>query len=111
MDTIIEEFKDKAIMHGEIYTFKSSDAIAIIQRCRKLGHKVYGIDAFEIKEPYIQPMDYSDYTGDAYKNYDPEKYYQKYHAKKNFDLGHWEEAIQFIKDRSNEGWYFEVVYE
>lgn len=110
MEQILEEFKDKAINHGGIYLFETIDAIAVIERCRELEKRILGIDAFEISGQYIQPMDYSDYSDANYEDLDPDKYYQRFHIKQNIDTGHWEKAKQFIRDRANKGWVFEIVY-
>jgi hypothetical protein len=111
MDEILEEFKNKGVLRGLTYRFLGKYALAIIGKCREMNKVIYGIDVFEITNVSTQIIDYVDYSGKSYKEFDSSKYYEKYHVKKNIDAGHWEEASRFIKDRMNSGYYFEIVYE
>lgn len=109
-DKIIREFKDKAVNYHDIILFHGQDAIKLVEKCRELKINILGIDAFELKSPGIQPRDYFDYTG-FYDDFEPEKYFQKYHVRKYSDSGRWADAIQFVKDRIGQGWLFEISYE
>ena len=114
MDEIEEEFQHIAIIRGKTYRYKPEDALAVLAKCRQLNKRILGLDAFIIGDHYTQPsMEHStDYTGIDYDKKDEVEYYRKYHAPKNSDNGmHWTEAEQFIKDRINAGFVFEIVYE
>lgn len=114
LDNIEKQFKDTSIIHHNIFLFRPYDALAVIEKCRSLNKKIYGIDAFNLFENgKIQPvMEQSiDYTSKGYEYFDEFKYYSNYHIRKNCDVGHWDEAEQFIKDRINDKWVFEIVYE
>ena len=107
----MREFENKAIKDRNEILFREKDAIQLIQKCHELNKKILGIETFILDPPYIQPMDYFDYTSSAYDTFDPEQYYQKYHVKKYTDSGRWADAIQFVKDRIGRGWLFEIDYE
>jgi len=111
MDEIEKKFHDKAIIRGDEYLFPAQDALRVIESCFEKSKKIYGIDAFLITEHTMQIVDYIDYTTIGYKDFDELKYFSKYHVKKNSDAGHWLEAEQFIKDRVNNRWVFEIVYQ
>jgi hypothetical protein len=111
MDKILEEFENKGVRQGpDYYIFHGNEAIAVIERCRELNRKIYGIDVFRTEEGN-EIVDYIDYTNIGYRDFDPARYFDEFHIEKDKDVGHWEEAKQFIKDRINSGYYFEVVYE
>jgi hypothetical protein len=110
-DEIMREFKDKAVIDWNEIMFHEHDAIQIIQKCQKLNKKILGIEAFRIMPQGIQPMDYFDYTARFYADFEPSRYFEMYHVKKYTDIGHWTEAIQFIKDRIGRGWLFEIDYD
>jgi hypothetical protein len=110
-DEILKEFKDKAVIDRNEILFHEQDTIQLIQRCREQNKKILGIETFILDPPYIQPMDFYDYTSLYYANFDPEQYFQKYHIKKYTDSGRWADAIQFVKDRIGRGWLFEIDYE
>jgi hypothetical protein len=50
-------------------------------------------------------------SGRIYDEFDPSEYFKIYHVKKNRDIGHWEEAKQYVRDRADNGWVFEISYE
>jgi hypothetical protein len=110
-DEIMSEYDCKAVKYENEILFHEQDAIEIIKKCQELNRKILGIETFVLDPPYIEPMDDFDYTSIYYKNFDPEVYFTKYHICKNADLGHWAEATQFIKERSDRGWLFEIDYE
>jgi hypothetical protein len=111
VDEIIEEFKEKGILRARTYYFKANNALVIIQKCRILHKRILGIEAFIVAENITQVQEYIDYSSSSYDNMDESIYYSKFHVRKNSDAGHWLEAEQFIKDRINKGWLFEIVYE
>jgi hypothetical protein len=94
MDIIAKNFLDVAIKHNKMTLYHPQDAIKVIKKCQQLNKRVYGIDAFKLNEPYIQPFmefstDYSDDYSDAiYTN-----------------------AIEHIQKHSDKGFVFEIVYE
>lgn len=111
MDDIVRPFYWKGTIRGGQYLFDTDDSIAIIERCRERDKKILGIDAFKDYGSQIEMMDYVYYEGKGYDNFDPAKYFDKYHIKKNSDAGHWQEATQFIRDRKDQGRVFEIVYD
>ncbi|MFI8715721.1 hypothetical protein [Brevibacillus brevis] len=95
MDSMEQEFESRAIVRHNLLLFTGLDAITVIKRCEELNKKIYGIDAFRLKEQCIQPVmeesiDYSN-TPDS--------------------DGNWADAVQFIKTRLNENLVFEIVYD
>lgn len=94
MDTIESIFSDVSIKHDTITLYYPNDAIRVIEKCKELDKKVYGIEAFRVNNQYIQPfMEFStDYSYDV--SSDP-------YAK----------AIEHIKKYSDRGFVFEIVYE
>jgi hypothetical protein len=103
MHSIEEQFKDKAIIRGNLYFFRALDAISVIQRCRMLNRVILGIDAFILTAKTTQPLMEQSIN---YTDFD----YQDHMSAQNLDGGHWAEAIKFIEERMNEDYYFEVVY-
>ncbi|MGG4444794.1 hypothetical protein [Brevibacillus fortis] len=92
MDSMEQEFESRAIVRHNLLLFTALDAITVIKRCEELKKKIHGIDAFRLKEQYIQPVmeesiDYSN-TPD-----------------------NWADAVQFIKTRLNKNLVFEIVYD
>lgn len=104
MSKIEKEFYKKAIIRGGLSFFRPCDALNVIERCHQLNKKILGIDAFIVKGKKYQPVmeqsiDYSDEN------------YLKYQKSLNIDGGHWAEAKEFIQDRINTEYVFEIVYE
>jgi hypothetical protein len=93
MDTIEKEFNDKAIIRGGIYLFNSVDDVAVIRRCNELKNRILGIDSFKVTENSTQPI--LEHSVDFSNNVS--------------DSGNWVEAEQFIQERFNEGFLFEIV--
>ena len=91
----INRFKDKGIKPGGIYMFNSTDAIEIIEYCKKQKVAILGIDALRIFDGKTQPqMDHSvDYTD----------------SRHNHDREYWDEAIEFLKEHQAPDRYFEIV--
>ncbi len=113
MENIEKEFKNRGIRQGKkpyYYVFSAENALALIEKCHEINRIIYGIDVFRTKEAN-EIVDYIDYSAKYYELFNPIEYLRKFHIEKNKDSGHWEEAKQFIKDRMNSGYYFEIVYE
>ena len=110
MDNILEEFKSRGFRLGpDYYLFRADDATAKIKRCRELNKKIHGIDVFKNEEGN-EIVDYIDYTTIGYREWEPSKYYEKFHIEKDKDIGHWEEAKKFLEDRMHSEYVFELVY-
>jgi hypothetical protein len=110
INEIIKEFGNKVIKRRKEFFFKPDDAIAFIERCRELRKIIIGIEAFQIIDQFIQPMDYISYNSLVYDEFDKKQYFEKYHVEKNSDAGHWQEAIRFVQDRMINGWVFTFTY-
>jgi hypothetical protein len=110
-DPIRIEFFNREINSGGELAYTPQDTLDVIDRCRQLGKKILGFEAFIIRNDFIQPQDYFSYYPDTYDKYDPTEYFKQYHIKKNTDIGHWEEAKQYVRDRADNGWVFEIDYE
>jgi hypothetical protein len=110
LDVLDKEFLDKATIHGGDITYSEDDALEIVDRCKEKGLKISNIDAFLIKDQFIQPTEYMPYNDSSYFDYPPNLYQERYRTKKNADKGHWQEAKQWIRDRANQGWTFEISY-
>jgi len=94
MDIIARNFLDVAIKHNKMTLYYSQDAIKVVEKCQELNKRVYGIDAFILNEPYIQPfLEFSRDYGDD-------------HSDKVYT-----EAIRHIQKYSDKGFVFEIVYE
>ena len=98
MDVIEQEFKDRGILQGLTYVFHASDAIQIVRRCHQLNLRIFGIDVFSISDEGVQIMDYIDYSSGEMKR------------KNGKDAGFWNEAEQYIQERSTTGFFFEIVH-
>ena len=93
LDTIETEFGEKAIRRGGLMFFSPKDAIRVIQRCRILHRRILGIDAFILTDTITQPVmaesvEYDNNTVDT-----------------------WERAMEFLNERLDSEFCFEVVYE
>ena len=110
LDILDKEFLDKATIHRGDITYSEKDAFEIVDRCKEKGLKITNIDAFLIEDQFIQPTDYMPYNDSSYFDYPPDLYQERYHVSKNADTGHWQEAKQWIRDRANQGWTFEIYY-
>jgi hypothetical protein len=110
-DIVRIEFFNRAIISGGEIAYAPEDSLDLIDRCRQLGKKILGFEAFIIRNDFIQPQDWISYYPDEYEPIDPEVYLKTYHIKKNTDIGHWEEAKQYVRDRADNGWVFEIAYE
>jgi len=93
MDQIEKEFQKKALVRGGIYLFHPEDAVKVIERCRILNKRILGIDSFRITDKETRPVDSIDFSIDGSSE------------------GFWQEAIEFIRLRRNEGLMFEIVHE
>jgi hypothetical protein len=109
-DKIRIEFFNGEINRGGELAYTAEDSLDVIDRCRQLGKKIVGIDAFIITKDFIQPQDYADYSEFMYKLSDMSHPIRTNIVVNPNDLGHWEEAKQFVKDRALKGWVFEIDY-
>jgi hypothetical protein len=110
-DEIRTEFFNRAIIAGGVLAYIPDHSLNIIERCRELGKKILAIEALIINNQYTQPQDDYILSGSMYDEFDPSEYLKIYHVKKNSDIGHWEEAKQYVRDRADNGWVFEIAYQ
>lgn len=94
MDTLEIEFSNVAVTHLDMIMYRPKDALLLINRCKELNRKILGIDAFIVDGEKIQPS--LEHSIDF--------------SIKKADNGFWKEAEEFIKDRINDGFVFEIVY-
>lgn len=71
---IINKFEGAAIKHSNMLLFTSVQVLEIIEVCKKMGTRIYGIDGFRLNNGWIQPfiehsVDFS-YIQDKYAVYD-----------------------------------------
>jgi hypothetical protein len=111
MDKILKEFESVAIHRRNEYFLDADNARLFVARCKEASVKLIGIESFLIDGPTIEPMDDIDYDSSTYQEFEPHWYYEKYHIQKDRDSGHWQESIQYVKDRKDTGWVFEFSYE
>jgi hypothetical protein len=93
-----EMILNKSINHGGIVLFSKENGIEFINICRIEQNEILGIDAFQLIGENIRPdlensIDYTDF----------------YH-KNNVPINVYDEAISFLKMKSN-AFYFEIVYD
>jgi len=95
MSNLEVKFRDFAIIHNNMILFKPVDAIRVVMECFELNKSIYGIDAFILNEPYIQPfMEHS------------------INANENFtDKEQMESFVSHLKKYLDSELIFEVVYE
>ena len=98
MDEIVSELKDKGILIGHTYVFRPPEAISLINKCRQMNRNILGIDVFKISEKGNQIVDYIDYSSGEFKTNNVQ------------DIGFWDEAEQYIMNRINTDYLFEIVY-
>jgi hypothetical protein len=113
MDKILEEFKDRATIHGSIFFFNVQDSLKIIARCKELNRRIKRIETFILTDTTTQPQDYMIYAGGLYDSIDGKRYFELYHIQKNSDKGHWAEATHYIKEKAkiNPDYFFDIGYE
>ena len=56
MNDLLFDFDFNTIKHNRMALFKPEDAMALINKCYELNISVYGVDAFILDDPYIQPF-------------------------------------------------------
>jgi hypothetical protein len=110
LQALDKEFLDKATIHRGDITYSEEDALEIVDRCKEENLKITYIEAYLITIRSIHPTDYMPYNDSSYFDYPPDLYQERYHVSKNADTGHWQEAKQWIRDRANQGWTFEIYY-
>lgn len=95
MDDLRIKFDKVAIRYNNMIFFKPIDAIEIVEECYKQGKRVYGIDAFILKELSIQP-------------------FMEHSINENENLDKKQQTISFVnhlKKYLDRDFVFEVVYE
>lgn len=90
---IIKKFEEAAIKHSNMLLFTSVQTLEIIEDCRKMGTRIYGIDGFKISGKWIQPI--GEHSVDF-------SYIQNEHAL--YDM-----AKTFVEERMNLELVFEIV--
>ncbi|MCL2081631.1 MAG: hypothetical protein FWH04_00095 [Oscillospiraceae bacterium] len=89
------KFNDVAIKHNNMVLYKSTDAIKVVKECFRMNKSVYGIDAFILKEQYIQPFMEHSINADEMLNGEEQQ----------------EIFIKHLKKYLNSEFVFEIVYE
>ncbi|MEF2964205.1 colicin E5-related ribonuclease [Paenibacillus sp. M1] len=86
--------EDKAIIRGGISLFSTNDALELVQLCEDKNYNILGIDAFIITDTTTQPvMEHSvDFTYNSSSS------------------GNWSEAKEFIQQKADYNFVFEIVY-
>jgi len=89
----VNELLCKALFREGIFFLTPSEALDLIRVCQNEERVILGIDAFILTETTTQPIseDSIDYSTD------------------DSVCGNWNEAKEFIEQRRNKGYYFEVV--
>jgi hypothetical protein len=95
MDLVETEFLKKAVIRGGVHMYNAFDAIDVNSMCEQHGWQILGIDSFIITEHQTRPL--MDHALDCSIN-KSENWY-------------WYEAKQFVKERADLGYYFEIVYD
>ena len=76
MTDLAYKFKNVAITYNNMVLFKTEDAIELVRECLKANKSVYGIDAFILNEPNIEPyMEYSINANEAFTNHEQAEVY------------------------------------
>lgn len=95
MDEIEQQFIGKGIVRGGVLFLNPTHAVELIDLCEKLNKRILGIDTFILTETETRPV--MEHTADYSMNGD------------NLS-GYWNEAREFVSERSSSGFVFEVVY-
>ena len=91
---LADEFKPRAKIRGGIAMYEAGDAVELIQEAHKRRIRVLGIDTFRLTEKTTEPM--LDHILDL-------------SARGFFANDDWDQSIQFIQERTNRQFHFEVV--
>ncbi|WP_346353354.1 hypothetical protein [Azotosporobacter soli] len=95
MDLAEAKFLKKAIIRGGVHMYKASDAVEIISMCEQNRWAILGIDSFIVTKYQTRPL--MNHTLDC--------------SIARNENGYWYEAKQFVNDRVNRGYYFEIIYD
>lgn len=95
MDLVEAKFLKKAIIRGGVHMYNAPDAIDVISMCEQHGWPIVGIDSFIVTENQTRPL--IDHMLDC--------------SVTRNENGYWYEAKQFVKERADFGYYFEIVYD
>jgi hypothetical protein len=96
-DEIRQEFFNREINRGGELAYFPQDSLDVIERCCQLGKRILGLEAFIINESFIQPQDYVAYAPRSEGG--------------TANGGRWQEATQFVLERADRGWVFEISRE
>lgn len=113
MSLLNQTFLNMAVIHGGEYLLKSEGTIGFIEKCKELGFTILALEAFLLYDDgRIQPDGGSGmyYDNDYYLKVDDETYYAKYHIQHNADVGHWAAVKQFLTEKKDSKYYYEVHY-
>jgi hypothetical protein len=91
---LFTEFRESAVMRGDMLLFHQQDAINYVRRSFDLKALILGIDVFEPIGEWIRTEDYVDYSAKDFHLREPDV---------------WKEAEGFLRRHSQEGLLFEVV--
>jgi hypothetical protein len=89
-----DEFRERASVRGGIAMFRPEDAIALLEEAHRRRVRVLGIDTFRLSTSATEPM--YEHTLDI-------------SARGALSEDDWALAIEFVRQRSNAGFHFEVV--
>jgi len=99
LPNVEQEIENTGLRWGGVLMLYPLDAIRMIQRCRDLGVRILGIDAFRVRPDGIQPV--SEHSIDFTSSYAPSI------ARDEI----WTAAREFVDRRLDLGLMFEVVIE
>ncbi len=89
-----DEFSSRATIRGGILMFQAFDAIDLIKEAQVRRLPILGVDTFRLGESTTEPL--IEHMLDL--------------SRKEINLDtNWIEAIRFIEERKDNGFYFEVV--
>ena len=90
MRQLVQEFEPKGISRGGILFLRATEAIDFVERCRRLGISIYGIDAFKLGETTTRPL-----LEESIEFQEPARSY--------------EQADGFLREKGDKDLFFEVV--
>jgi hypothetical protein len=114
MDSVQKEFLNRSVIQGGEYLLRPYDAIDFVERCKELTLRILALEAFILYDNGgIQPDMGADmyYDDNYYSEIGAETYLAEYHINKNTDIGRWEEAKQFLKEKISSKYYYQVDYD
>lgn len=94
--TALEFVSHNAIWRGNIPLLTATNAMKLIELCELESRRILGIDVFLIFQNKIQPI--SEESVD-------------YSLEQNTRAGYWEDGKNFIFEKENKKYFYEIVYE